>query len=214
MYTTEDEDLERIKQWWAAYGRWMVAIVLVAAIGFGSWKGWAYYRMHQAQHASVVYSTLQQALQNNDGKAIKRSAAKLVESYAGTPYAALAQLLLAKRAVEAQDLKTAAIDLQWVVDKGSQESLQRIAALRLAQVRIAQNKPDAALALLKKGFGEAYMPLVKELEGDAWALKGNSQRARAAYEQALAGAQLAHLPVDVLKMKIAALGSTAQGDNK
>ncbi|MEJ2654706.1 MAG: tetratricopeptide repeat protein, partial [Acidihalobacter sp.] len=108
-------------------------------------------------------------------------------------------------------LDAAAVDLQWVADHGSQQSLQRIAVLRLAQVRIAQKKPDAALSLLKTGFSEAYMPLVKEVEGDAWEVKGNAQRARAAYEQALAGAQIAGLPVDGLKMKIAALAAVTQG---
>jgi predicted negative regulator of RcsB-dependent stress response len=211
VYTTEDEDLERIKHWWAAYGRWVTAIVLIAVVGFGSWKGWGYYRKHQAQQASAVYHTLQQAAQNGDTKGIDQAAKKLVDGYSGTPYAALAQLVLAKRAVGAGKFDAAASDLQWVIDHGSQQSLQRLGVLRLAQVRIAQKRPDAALSLLKTGFAEAYMPLVKELEGDAWAVKGDAQRARAAYEQALAGAQTAGLPVSGLKMKIAALASTAQG---
>ena len=210
MYTTEDEDIERIKRWWAAYGRWVTAIVLVAALGFGSWKGWGYYRMHQAQQASAIYNTLQQAVQNDEAKAVDKAAQTLVDSYATTPYAALAQMIKAKRAVDAGKLDAAAADLQWVIDKGSQESLRHLAVLRLAQVRIAQKQPDAALSLLKTGFAEAYMPLVKELEGDAWSVKGDAQRARAAYEQALAGAQLAGLPVDGLKMKIAALGAVPQ----
>lgn len=211
MYTTEDEDLERIKRWWAAYGRWVTAIVLVAAVGFGSWKGWGYYRTHQAQQASAIYHSLQQAAQNGDAKGIEQAAGKLVNGYGATPYASLAQLMLAKRAVDGGKLDAAAGDLQWVIDHGSQQSLQRLAVLRLAQVRIAQKKPDAALSLLKTGFAEAYMPLVKELEGDAWEVKGNAQRARAAYEQALAGAKTAGLPVSALKMKIAALAAPAQG---
>ena len=211
MYTTEDEDLERIKRWWATYGRWVTVIVLVAVLGFGSWKGWGYYRTHQAQQASAVYNTLQKAVQNNESKAIDKAAQTLVDSYAATPYAALAQMMRAKRAVEAGKLDAAASDLQWVIDKGSQQSLRQLAVLRLAQVRIAQKQPDAALSLLKTGFAEAYLPLVKELEGDAWGVKGNTQRARDAYEQALAGAQTAGLPVDGLKMKIAALGAVPQG---
>jgi predicted negative regulator of RcsB-dependent stress response len=211
VYTTEDEDLERIKRWWAAYGRWVTLIVLVGVLGFGSWKGWGYYRTHQAQQASAIYAALQQAAKSDDAKGIDQAAKQLIDGYANTPYAALAQLILAKRAVEAGKLDAAAADLQWVADHGSQQSLQRIAVLRLAQVRIAQKKPDAALSLLKTGFAEAYMPLVKEVEGDAWEVKGNAQRARAAYEQALAGAQIAGLPVDGLKMKIAALAAAAQG---
>lgn len=214
MYTTEDEDLERIKRWLAAYGRWIVAIVLVAAVGFGSWKGWTYYLTRQAERASAVYATLQQVQQSHDDKALAAAAKTLVEQYAGTPYAALAQLVLAKRAVEADHLDTAARLLQWVVDKGAQESLRRLAVLRLAQVRIAQKRPDDALALLKTGFSEAYMPLVKEIQGDAWSIKGDASRARAAYEQALAGAQLAGLPVDALKMKLAALGAASQGGSQ
>lgn len=211
MYTTEDEELERIRRWWAAYGRWIVAIVVVAAIGFGSWKGWGYYRQHQSAQASRIYHDLQTAAGKNDTQGIDKAVKQLTQGYAGTPYAALAELLQAKRAVDAGKLTEAAKALQWVVDNGSQPSLQSVARLRLAQVRIAQKQPDAALSLLRTGFGEAYMPLVKELEGDAWVTKGNSQRALAAYQQALAGAQNAGLPLTALKMKIAALSAASQG---
>lgn len=211
MYSTEDEELERIRRWWAAYGRWVVAIIVVAAVGFGAWKGWGYYRQQQATQASGIYQQLQAALSKNDSKGIDQAAQKLIHGYAGTPYAALAELIQAKRAVEAGKLQEAATALQWVVDNGSQKSLQLVAKLRLAQVRIAQKRPDAALSLLKTGFGNAYMPLVKELEGDAWVAKGNSQRALAAYQQALAGAQSAGLPQAALKMKIAALSGAPQG---
>lgn len=211
MYTSEDEDLERIKRWWTAYGRWIVVIVVLAAVGFGSWKGWDYYHGQQALKASAIYQSLQQAVKNGDAKAIAQLSRKLSDSYADTPYAALAQLIEAKRAVSADKLGAAAQSLQWVAAHGSQPSLRRLAVLRLAQVRLAQNQPDAALSLLKKKFPEAYLPLVKELQGDAWVAKGNTQRARDAYQQALAGALLAGLPVDGLKMKLAALAGSQQG---
>ncbi|APZ43069.1 YfgM family protein [Acidihalobacter ferrooxydans] len=211
MYTTEDEEFERIKRWFASYGIWLLALVVLAALGFGGWKGWGYYQARQGTQASALYSQFQKAVQNKNTQAIDSTAQKLTGSYAGTPYAALAQLMRAKLAVTGNKLDAAASDLQWVIAHGSQTTLRTLATLRLAQVRVAQKRPDAALVLLNSSLPTAYMPLAKQIQGDAWLIKGDDAKARAAYEEALASAQLAGLPTETLQMKIAALPANTKG---
>lgn len=213
-YHVDDEELEAAKLWWRRYGRWLTLIVLLGLLGFFSWKGWEYHLGKQDFTASALYSTmLANAQNNNDPQAWEQQANALITHYPSTPYATLSAFMLAKTEVMGGHLGKAATHLRWVMNHGIPKNLREIAALRLARVLIAQNKPDEALKLLASGFGEAYLPLTQEISGDAWMAKGKLQKARDAYEEALAGAQSMGLPTKTLKMKINALPAPkAQGD--
>lgn len=204
-YHVEDEELEAAKHWWRRYGRWLVLLAVLGLIGFFAWKGWSYYRAQQDLKASELYSSLESVDYAKDKQHWSSMAKTLVAQYSGTPYAALVSLRMAKHAVDENHLPEAAKDLRWVVDHGSQKVLREIAALRLAQVLIAEHKPDEALKLLSSGFSEAYLPLTQELTGDAYMAKNEKQKARDAYEEALAGAQAMGLPTDIIEMKLSAL---------
>lgn len=208
-YHVEDEEMEAAKLLWRRYGRWLALIVIAGLIGFFSWKGWQYYSAQRDTKASEIYSRLQ----SDKPKQWESNANKLIHQYGNTPYAALASLMWAKRDVLNGHLNKAATHLRWVVNHGSQKGLRRIAALRLARVLITLKQPDQALKLLSSGFGDAYLSFTQELRGDAWLSKGDKQKARNAYEEALAGAQSMGLPTHILKMKLNALPAPpAQGD--
>lgn len=208
-YHVEDEELEAAKHWWRRYGRWLALAAVLGMIGFFAWKGWSYYRSQQDLKASELYSSLESVDYAKDKQHWTSLAEALIAKYSATPYAALASLRMAKHAVDDNRLPEAAKDLRWVVDHGSQKVLREIAALRLAQVLIAEHKPDEALALLSSGFSEAYLPLTQELTGDAYMAKNEKQKARDAYEEALAGAQAMGLPTEILEMKLSALPAPA-----
>ncbi|WP_455380083.1 YfgM family protein, partial [Acidihalobacter prosperus] len=209
-YHVEDEEMEAAKLWWRRYGRWLTLIVIAGLIGFFSWKGWQYHISQNDSKASAIYSKLQTDQQS---KQWETNADTLIHQYGNTPYAALASLMWAKHDVQSGHLNKAAGHLRWVVNHGSQKGLRRIAALRLASVLISLKQPDQALKVLSTGFGDAYLPLTQELRGDAWLSKGDKQKARNAYEEALAGAQSMRLSTHILKMKLNALPapSSAQG---
>lgn len=213
-YHVEDEELEAAKHWWRRYGRWLALAAVAGLIGFFAWKGWAYYQAREDKKASALYSQMLSANRQHQDKRWPGQAVDLIKRFSGTPYASLAAFMLAKQAVMDGHLDQAAERLRWVVDHGSQKALRELAVLRLARVLIADKKPDEALKLLSSGFGEAYLPLTQSLRGDAWLAKGERQKARNAYEEALAGAQAMGLPTRDLEMKLDALPAPAAQGGK
>ena len=186
----------------------VLPLIIGVALGLGGligWRMWVNYDATQAEQASFAFWSLLQSVGEQSEEATQK-AVRLKESYAASPYAALAALELAKMKSEDGDLEGAATELRWVLDNGSQQVLREISTLRLARVLVAQSDPDAALRLLESGLPLAYRGLVEEIRGDAYRAKGQIDEARAAYDRALQAAG-SGVPSEYLQMKRDDLGS-------
>src|SRR6266702_1739310 len=51
----EQEKIDDLKAWWAAYGKYVSAAVVIFAVGFIGLQGWRWYQGTQAEKASVLY---------------------------------------------------------------------------------------------------------------------------------------------------------------
>ncbi|RUO80307.1 hypothetical protein CWI84_06665 [Idiomarina tyrosinivorans] len=200
MDNTEEQQVERLKEFWQEHGK---GIIAGAVIGFGIFYGWRYYDHYQTaqkEQASAAYQTLLDSVAEaeKDSDALA-SIEAFVKSTPSDAYRSLAQLNLAKAAVEAGDLDKAKEALQDVATNSSHSALVAIAQLRLARIQVAEKQYDQALATLSKSYPESYNGFVAELQGDVYAAQGNIEKAREAYTKAAAsGEQL----TPVLEMKI------------
>ncbi|MDQ4147554.1 MAG: tetratricopeptide repeat protein [Pseudomonadota bacterium] len=182
---SDDEQVEALKRWWDANGRSVFVGVLIGLVALLGWRGWVNYQENKSAAASTHYANLQTAVERNDTKVIKAVAKVLEESFASTPYAALAALQLARLYAEANDLKASEAQLRWAIEHSPQESVEILAKLRLARVLTAEGKLDAALSIVAEPFPPAYTSLVEEIRGDALAAVGKIKQARQAYDRAL-----------------------------
>lgn len=179
-----DEDLERARAFWQENGRPIVAGVLLGIFSIGGWNGWQYWQKSEGESASTLYQNL---VSGEIGPAAAASiAGDLMGDYSGSPYAANAALVMAKMSVEAKDYAEARRYLEWVADNAGEEALVHIARLRLAQVAMAENRPDEALQTLQQGGAVAadgpFAARYQELIGDAEEALGNHEAARKAWE--------------------------------
>ena len=198
----EEQQVERLKEFWKEHGKGIVAGVV---IGFGLFYGWRYYDQHTLetqQRASSNYQQLTAELSEGSENAMLE-AQEFVSENPDNVYAQLVALQLAQHAVERADLATAVTALQSVVDSAEDENMSALASIRLARVLIAQEQLDTALSLVKKPLPEAYAGFAAELEGDILAEQGNTEEARAAYERAL---QAGEAMTPALQMKLNSLG--------
>ncbi|TDP40157.1 putative negative regulator of RcsB-dependent stress response [Idiomarina aquatica] len=199
MDQNEEQQVERIKEFWAEHGK---GIIAGAVIGFGLFFGWRYYDKAQidaANAASAGYQQVANQLQQDADNAVA-NAQQFINDNAGSQYAHLASLQLAQHAATNGDLATAVTALQTVATDADDSNLQALANIRLARVLLAQQQYDAALAAVQAQMPSAYQAAAAELEGDIYADQGQNEQAREAYQRALASEGESLTPALELKL--------------
>lgn len=204
-YLTEQEQIQQLKTWAKQYGPTIVLGIVLALLMSTGWRYWQNYQNKVLMHASSVYDEmLSLRAQNNEDGALVQ-AKKILAHYRKTPYADMASLLLARDAVLKNDYPEAIKQLTWVIDHSKNHSMQEIARLRIARILISEQKPDEALALLKKINDKNYKGLIDEVRGDAYLIKQDPEAARTAYQLALQELPNAEVTRPILEMKYANL---------
>ncbi len=139
VYTTEEQQVEVIKNWWKENGTSVIAGTVIGLVGL---FGWRYYNEHQQttqEAASQAYNEMSAQLAKGDAAGFEQ-AQSFISAHKGDSYAELAALQLAAAAVKADKLDLAAEQLTQVATSGD-ESIRPIAALRLARVLNDQARP-------------------------------------------------------------------------
>lgn len=184
---SDEEQLAQIKEWWQRNGMPLLlggALALVLVFG---WQFWQKHQLNQAQNASAIYQQLLNvSLEQGevDAAEVSRLSSLLKKEHSGSHYAQYGSLFAAKVAVESGRLDDAAAELQSVVDKPVDKTIEELARQRLARVLAAQDKAEDALALLKGEAVEAFAASREELRGDLLVKLGRDEDAHKAYSKA------------------------------
>jgi len=208
-YTTEEDQIRALRQWWERNGSSvLIGVGLALAIVFG-WQ-WRQQR-HQAtgEEATAVFQQLLQAADKSAEDAIQRTtaehlAAQIEESYGGTRYADYAALMLARLQVEKNELAAAEATLRELLERQPDVARGSFAArvdrllgrhhdaqigaltrLRLARVLFAMGRSEDALALLDAAGTDDFAVEKLELKGDILRSRNDDAGALAAYRAAL-----------------------------
>lgn len=197
-----DEELDKLRDFWAQYGKTLLAGVTAGALLLAGWFGWHAWQERQQTDAALAFHRIEQLSAANQPQQAIEAARKLAADHTGTAYAALALLVGAHEAMGQNDPAKAAIYLQNLIQQTKEPAIVALARLRLARVQWAQSQPDAALTTLKTTPPAPFAPLYAELVGDIEASQKHWSAARAAYERALASpgadATFIHIKLDNL----------------
>jgi predicted negative regulator of RcsB-dependent stress response len=203
-YTSEDEQLEQLKNWWKKNGTSVIAGLVVGLLAVAGVRYWLDYQSKQSESASVLYEQVLLGLENQAHETVMERGGQIISSYSNTPYANLASLAMAKVKQEEGDRAAARNYLQWVLDNSKDPAIAHVARLRIGHLLYAQGNHDEALQLISAvdpgGFAGAYAAL----RGDLYAAKGQADQAREQYQLAIAGA--AGGDTRYLQMKLDSLG--------
>ncbi|RZI40578.1 tetratricopeptide repeat protein [Herbaspirillum sp. HC18] len=201
----EQEQLATLKAWWNQYGNLVTWLLIIALAAYAAWSGWNYYHRSQAAQAGQLYDELQKAVSAKDNAKVQRAAADMTAKFSGAAYAQMGALAAAKSAFDANDLKTAKAQLQWVAEHGSSDEYKAIAKIRLAGILLDEKAFDEGLKILAGDFPEQFAGAVADRKGDILAAQAKIDDARAAYKLALdktseknPGRQLIQLKLDAL----------------
>lgn len=185
---TEEEELAMIRDWWQRNGKPLITGSVLALVLVFGWKAWQNYQTNQAQTASMLYQQLLDSVMNNNGEVnpaqVAAIAGNLQQDFAGTAYAQYGGLFVAKVAVESGKPEDAILQLQAILDKPVDGSLEELARQRLARVQASLGKVEEALKLLEGNADPAFQATREELKGDLLVQLGRTDEARTAYEKA------------------------------
>ncbi|WP_109419097.1 YfgM family protein [Proteus terrae] len=183
VYSTENEQVDAIKQFFKNYG---LTIVLAAVIGFGGVFGWKYWQSHQTnrlQESAGAFATVSEALAKPTPENIALAEKFVTDT--NDIYGALASLELAQIAIDANDLVNGERHLTNAVAKVKNDAFADMLNLRLARVQLALDKTDVALVSLEQVKGKAWNGMKNYIRGDVLVKKGDNAGAATAYRSAL-----------------------------
>lgn len=204
---SEQQQVEEIKKWLHDNSTSLIGgLAIGLALVFG-WRFWDGHRQATAQQASVAYTQMINAVTGGQLAAAVPKGEAIITQYGNTSYAGFSALLLARVKAEQGDLAAARAHLQWAVSNVRQPELQQLARLRLARLLLTDNKPDEALKQADSIATGHYVALAAELRGDAYRTKGDQEKARSAYQQALTALDKNQDNLqEALQMKLDAVG--------
>ncbi len=202
----EQEQLASLKAWWHQYGNLVTWLVVAALALYAAWSGWRYYERDQSAKGAVLYEEIVKAAEAKDLAKVTRAAGDMEERFAATPYAQMGALVAARAAYDGDDIKTAKVQLQWVVDHGRSDEYKAIARLRLAGILLDEKAYDEGLKLLSTDMPEAFAALAADREGDLLFAQNTIDEARSAYQAALEKTEVKNPARQLIQLKLDALG--------
>ncbi|WP_296945149.1 tetratricopeptide repeat protein [uncultured Massilia sp.] len=201
----EQEQIANFKAFWSRFGNLITWVLIIALAGYAGWNFWGSHQAKQSAEASGLYDSLVEAAQASDNAKVQRIAADVEGKFGATAYAQMAALAAAKSAFDANDLKTAKAQLQWVVDHGNDE-YKSVARLRLSGVLLDEKAYDQALAVLNAAFLPQFAAEVQDRKGDVLVAQNKTAEARAAYQAALDKMDKNHPGRQITQVKLDAIG--------
>ena len=203
----EQQELDNFKYFWKTTGKWLFAVLILAALGYLGYTVYQNRKVSQNQEAAAILAEIVEKAQNKAPQnEINAELAKLQQSYPQSISAAQATLMAAATEFDAHRYDVAEAHLKWVLSNQQDSLIQALAAQRLGVVLLQQKKYDAALAALDTPVDAAFTPLLMETKGDVYTAQGKSQEALKNYGQALekmpqdsVGRELVQMKLDSLK---------------
>ncbi len=202
----EQEQVDALKSWWNENGKWVVAAIVIALLGYAGMQFWKSHQAQQAGEASKLYAEVEKQIMTNDPKRVNDAVAALVDKFGGSAYAPRAQLLAVQANVQAKDMTRAKTQLQWVIEHAHETGLQDTARLKLASILLDEKNYDEALKQLNATHPEAFTGLYADLKGDVLSAQGKTEEARAAYKRALDKIEAKSMYRNLVQLKLDGLG--------
>lgn len=205
---TDQQQAEVVRNWLRENG-WVILVGLVLGLGglFGI-NQWRDYQANRNSLASQVYEELVGAVLDSRPVRAAELEAQLVGEFSGSPYVDQGRLAMAKMHMDRNEAEEAAGYLQRLIEDTDDEGVRRIGSLRLARVRVQQQKYDEAIAMLDSvDENSAFAGRYHEVRGDAYYAQGQIEDARREYESALGTVQSETLNRALVQVKLDSLGA-------
>lgn len=182
----DQEEIENFKYFWQSKGRWLFAVLLLAAIGYFAWTMYQNHRAAQQSETTALFAQWQQQQTAEQYAQAATSLNQLQSSHTQAILTAQATMLQAAHAFNQGQYAEAEGHYRWVLQYQPDATMKALAVQRLAIVQLQQAKYDDALTTLNQSVDATFEPLILETRGDVLLAQGKTDEAVAAYQSALA----------------------------
>ncbi len=184
MHQDDEQQLQQIKAWWQRHGSGIILGLAGLAVILTGWWGYGAWQERSARQAAAAYAELLRAEQGGELEAAEAAGERLLDEHAGSGYAAMAALRLARIQVEAGERGRAIQTLEGLAEDADTRAMAELARLRWARL-LGETDREAALALLDREVTDGFRASYAQLRGDLLSRLGRPEAAAEAYREAL-----------------------------
>lgn len=210
--SSEQEQIDQLKRWWKENGKSLVLGLVLGIGGLAGYRYWDASETAKAQSASQNYELFLQLATEQRTDDARTTGTAIIENYAGSTYARLSALLLAKIEVESGNVDVAKVLLETLVTSKDDSEIDVIARTRLARIALSAGDTAAANTWLSQIPTNDDNTRFAELRADVMSAEGDKNGARTMYLQALAQAQSLGLERGAIQLKLDNLGQSSASD--
>lgn len=200
-HIAEDEELHKLKEWWKSNGTSIIVGIVVGLTAIVGVNGWNWYTTQRGETASSLYFQLRNSLAQENIPTSMELVRELREDFSATPYAANGALLTAAALYAEGDIEGARDMLAWVLEEAGDENIEHAARLRLAYLELAAGNHSRAIELTSVPETGVYTSHYAEIRADAHRAAGEIDKARSAYDEAIAELSPLSDHIDLLTAK-------------
>jgi len=210
-YSTEEEQIAAIKNWWNNNGNTLlIGIGLALIIVFG-WKAYQNSVVESKTEASMLYQQMISAATTTDlsvpeeGSTVSYLAKELKNKFSDSEYAIYAAMFIAKENVADAKYDEAKNEFNWILDNTEDQRIVHIVNGRLARIYSIQGDNKTALTLLT-ATDPAFEASYQEIIGDIKIRSSEKQAAIDAYTKAYQLIKSNPQALPLLAVKLSNLG--------
>ncbi|MBT3457208.1 MAG: tetratricopeptide repeat protein [Thiotrichales bacterium] len=175
---SEEEQVDKIKKWWDANGKQIIAGAVLGLAGIFGWNSYVDYQDSQALNARTLY------LSYASDSANVGAYDKLIKDHPSSTYADQGTLLMAKYLFDAENYSLA-LDAIKPLTTRENSVIASTAILRTASLYLELGQHEKALSVLNIENVEGFSGLFYNLAGDVYLDLGNIEEAKNNYALAI-----------------------------
>ncbi len=199
-YKNQDLMMDSNRSGGQKYIKWIVLAVVGAILGAGFFAYTQHQKHKKIEIASGLYEGVLKSMSQNNFKKAAEDAEMLVKQ-SPEPYSSLGAMVLARIAIDKNDVPTAISHLTFAMKVGKNGPIEHIARVRLARILLGDEQYDEALKVLNdSNEPQDFVALYEETKGDIYLKKNDPLKAKTSYDAALK-ATPPGIPTHALQMK-------------
>ena len=185
-YNLEEQDqIDNLRDFWSRWGTLISSIVLAGGLAWAGYAGWQWWQARQATQTSALFDQINKEISAGDLQKAVPAWADLQGKHPDSPYAQMGGLAMAKAYADAGKIASAETALRWTAEHAQSQAYRATALLNLSALQVDAKQLQAALETVRQPPSPAFDALFAARRGDIYALLGQREQARKAYEHAL-----------------------------